>query len=137
MKLRTRNLLGTGLLLICVLAAGLYFQFARPVGRGPAGPVVSRTDFQHAWSSRPVLLLGLGDSVTAGFGARKGYGYFDRLHTNPPEEFADMQGVSLRAVFPNLQVTNLAVSGSTSFEHVEKQLPRLPVAGSNLFGVLQ
>jgi lysophospholipase L1-like esterase len=74
--------------------------------------------------------------VTAGFGARKGYGYFDRLSANPSDEFQDMQGINLRSVIPNLSVTNFAVSGSTSFEHVEKQLPRLPIADSNIFGLI-
>lgn len=117
-------------------AAFIFLRFARPIGHGPAGPPVARKIFQQPWTRRDVLLLGLGDSVTDGFGARKGYGYFDRLHTNPSDEFPDMQGIALHAVFPNLQVTNLAVSGSTSFEHVEKQLPRLPMAGSNILGIV-
>lgn len=74
--------------------------------------------------------------MTAGFGARKGYGYFDRLLANPADEFGDMQGICLRAVLPNLRATNLAVSGSTSMEHVERQLPRLPLAGSNTLGMV-
>lgn len=136
MKRRALLLLSVGLLLISSLAAGIYFRFARPVGAGPAGPAVSRTAFAQVWSARPVLLLGMGDSVTAGFGARKGYSYFDRLHTNPPDEFPELREINLRVVLPNLQVTNLAVSGSTSFEHVEKQLPRVPIASSNVFGVV-
>ena len=47
-----------------------------------------------------------------------------------------MDGICLEAVLPNLSFTNLAVSGSTSIEHVEKQLPKLGVATSNVLGVV-
>jgi len=121
---------------ILVLGAGLYlhFTFNRPVGSGPAGPAVPAPDFVGAWTERPVLLVGLGDSVTAGFGARHGYGYFERLIANPIDEFAGMKGLSLGAVFPHLRVTNLAVSGSISIELAEGQLPLLPVADDSTLG---
>lgn len=83
-----------------------------------------------------MLLMGLGDSVTAGFGARKGYSYFDRLVKNPPGEWPDMQGLSLSRVFPNLHCTNLAVSGSTSLQHISRQIPHLPRADSNTLGIV-
>jgi hypothetical protein len=47
-----------------------------------------------------------------------------------------MAGISLSKVIPRLQFTNLAVSGTTSMEHVEKQLPRLPVASSDTLGIV-
>jgi lysophospholipase L1-like esterase len=81
-------------------------------------------------------LVGLGDSVTAGFGARKGYGYFDRLVKNPPDEFIDLNGICLSAVMPKLQFTNFAISGSTSLEHVERELPRLAMISSNVLGIV-
>ena len=52
----------------------------------------------------------MGDSVTAGFGVRGGYGYFDRLAENPAGEFAQMRGICLRSVLPNLRTQNLAQS---------------------------
>ena len=76
------------------------------------------------------------ESVTAGFGARKGYSYFDRLTANPPDEFEALRGICLGAVIPRLQFTNLAVSGSTSRELVERQLPLLAPAGSNVVGMV-
>src|ERR1041384_985354 len=124
-----------GLLAFLVLA-WWRFQYSKPVGSGPAGPTVRREAFSQAWSDRPVLLVGIGDSITAGFGARKGYSYLDRLIANPRDEFADMAGLNLRAVFPNLTVTNLSVSGSTSLQHAEKQIPRLMLAPTNVFGVI-
>jgi lysophospholipase L1-like esterase len=117
-----------------LVAAGIfyvYFWQIFSVGAGPAGPQVPVATFSHTWSERPFLLVGLGDSVTAGFGARKGYSYFGRLVTNPPDEFQEMTGRCLKTVLPHLEITNLAISGSTSGEHVRQELPRLPVPGSN------
>ena len=51
---------------------------------------MSADAFGKPWTQRKVLLVGLGDSVTAGFGVPKGYGYFDRLVMNAPDEFADI-----------------------------------------------
>ena len=138
MKLRNRivALLAVGMTLACAGLACIYFWHARPIGQGPAGPAVLREVFAAPRTTQPVFLVGLGDSVTAGFGARKGYGYFERLAANPPDEFKDMQGICLAKVFPNLRVTNLAVSGSTSTEHAERQLPRMPMAESNVFGII-
>ena len=128
--------LSAGLLLISGMAAALFFQFALPEGSGPAGLLVARESFSQPWSHRPVLLVGLGDSVTAGFGARKGYAYFDRLTKNPTDEFPDLKNVSLSAVFPNLSATNLSVSGSTSGEVVSRQLSLLPTNDVSMRGVV-
>jgi hypothetical protein len=107
-----------GLLLVAAALAYCYFTFARPVGSGPAGPAVPREAFAKPWTTRKVLLLGLGDSVTAGFGVRAPYSYFNRLVKNPPDEFDDMRGICLGAVLPNLRAQNAAVSGSTSIGHL-------------------
>ena len=125
-----------GLLIMGGGAGWLFFRFARPVGSGPAGPVVERARFAAAWTDRPVLLVGLGDSVTAGFGARPRYSYFDRLVKNPADEFADMNGLCLTAVLPHLTFTNLAVSGSTSSEVPMKQLARLPTNAPDIYGLV-
>lgn len=112
------------------------FWYRQPIGTGPAGPSVNAAAFQEIWTTRPVLLVGLGDSITAGLGARKGYSYFDRLLLNPADEWPDMAGINLRKVFPNLQSTNLALSGSTSLVHQQRQLPRLPAADSNTLTIV-
>lgn len=129
-------LLSAAVVLILAGSAGWHFWFAHSIGSGPAGPTVSREAFGTIWSSRPVLLVGIGDSVTAGFGARKGYSYFDRLVQNPPDEWPEMLNLSLRHVFPNLAYTNLAVSGSTSLEHESRQIPHLPQADTNTLGIV-
>jgi lysophospholipase L1-like esterase len=125
-----------GALLIIASACYLHFWQSRPIGTGAAGPQVPAVLFSRSWSEEQFLLVGLGDSVTAGFGARRGYGYFDRLATNPPEESEDMSGRCLLAVLPRLKYTNLAVSGSTSVEHVAHQLPKLPNVGSNVVALV-
>ena len=82
------------------------------------------------------MLVGLGDSVTAGFGARKGYDYFDRLVKNPTNEFPELSGINLTTVFPALIVTNLAASGSTSDEVVNRQLSLLPTNDASVHGLV-
>lgn len=117
-------------------AAWWHFWIARPVGEGPAGPAVNAVVFKKTWTERPVLVVGVGDSVTAGFGASKGRSYFERVVLNPPDEFEDMQGLSLSVVIPNLSVTNLSVSGSTSPQHLRSQLPRLTRQPTNVLGIV-
>lgn len=57
----------------------LYFNIYLPMGEGPAGPEVPMEPFTKVWSDQPVLLLGIGDSITDGFGASDGFSYFNRL----------------------------------------------------------
>jgi lysophospholipase L1-like esterase len=125
-----------GLILIGGGAAYLFFLLARPIGSGPAGPAVEPGSFAAPWTTRKVLLVGLGDSVTAGFGARKGRAYFDLLAKAPADDFADLHGACLAAVLPHLQVTNLSVSGSTSSEVFQRQLAALPTNPPEVFGLV-
>ncbi len=119
------------------LAACWHFWWRRPPGDGPVAIPVSADQFRVRWTDRPVLLVGVGDSVTAGFGARKGRSYFDRLAgPSEPDEFPEMVGLNLRAVLPNLRITNLSVSGSTSLQHVRQQLPRLGLQPAETLGLV-
>src|SRR5438874_2110068 len=115
------HLIAVGLILVIACAGYRHFILNRPIGSGAAGPSVNRSEFTKAWTTRPVYLVGLGDSVTEGFGARRGYSYFGRLVANPLDEYADMKGVCLSGVLPNLLITNLSVSGSISLELAESQ----------------
>jgi lysophospholipase L1-like esterase len=126
----------SGLVLVVAGFVYLYFEFSTPIGSGPAGPTILSEAFSRRWTDKPVLLVGLGDSVTAGFGARKGYSYFDRLILNPPDEFQDMNGICLDKVLPKLAFTNLAISGSISIELLEKELPHLTQVDSNTLGIV-
>lgn len=132
------------LLVIVVVGASLtglvlgvrHFWFRRPVGSGSAGPKVPRELFASEWGSRDVILLGIGDSITAGYGARRGYSYFDRLAVNPSDEFPDMLDISLSSVFPNLKTNNLAISGTTSIQHGAQQIPQLDTLFSDVRGIV-
>jgi len=133
---RVLNIAIIGLLFIAGAGGYLFFHLVKPEGTGPAGPAVDRQLFSAPWTSRSILVVGLGDSVTAGFGARKGYSYFDRLLKNPGDEFSDMQGICLASVFPKIQSTNLSVSGSTSSEVAQRQVESLATNAPEIFGVV-
>ena len=138
MKRRRRLfvLLAVGVGLIAAAAAYVEFYLRLPEGSGPAGPAVAAEPFDRHWTQRKVLLLGVGDSVTAGFGATRGRSYFDRLAANPADEFEDMRGRSLAAVLPNLVTRNIAVSGSNSLEHVRWVTEKLEKQPDDVFGLV-
>ena len=139
MSNRSRRLIGMILAGAMLVGSGLFYRhfwLTHPIGNGPAGRAVDRSLFEESWTDRPVMLLGLGDSVTDGFGASGGKSYFDRLVKNPSDEFDDMLGINLRAVIPNLEVHNLSMSGTTSQELVDYQLPRLPAVDEGTFGIV-
>ncbi|TWT66108.1 SGNH/GDSL hydrolase family protein [Allorhodopirellula solitaria] len=132
-----RWLLIFGVCIVIAVPAYIEFFLRRPVGEGPAGPKVSATRFEHVWSERPVLLLGMGDSVTRGLGAKSSsHTYFARLQDNPADEYADMQGKCLSAVLPNLTAENFAVSGSTSIEHLQTLQSQIPTYDDDVFGLV-
>lgn len=134
---RLKAMIACGSLL--VLAAVGYSQFflSRPMGQGPAGPTVDSTRFTAPWSERHVQLVGIGDSVTAGLGARSpDHSYFNRLVKNPADEFPEMRGICLSRVLPHLEVENLAVSGSTSLYHLDAVRDRLARHEPDVFGLV-
>ena len=137
MKKRLLGLLCMGILLIGGALACRHFWFSLPVGEGPAGPPVPGDLFAETWSDRKVLLLGVGDSITAGLGAAStDHSSFNRLVANPSDEFPDVQGICLSAVLPNLRTENLAVSGSTSIYHVEMLRDELEIQDPDTFGLV-
>ncbi len=133
---RLRWILALGALLIVLAVAYVHFYLYLPIGSGPAGPPVDPTDFDTIWTERKVLLVGIGDSVTAGFGASRGKSYFDRLSRNPPDEFADMEGRSLAEVLPNLTTLNISLSGSNSLQHADHVRDKLPPQAQHVFGLV-
>jgi lysophospholipase L1-like esterase len=117
-------------------AAYFYFNFFFLFeGNGPAGPPVPTEPFSRVWSSQQVLLLGVGDSITRGFGASKGFSYFERLIENPQQDCNDMLGKNLSAVFPTLKTKNISVSGSDSSHHFS-QVQKLEPQPSDLLGIV-
>jgi hypothetical protein len=71
------------------------------------------------------MLIGIGDSVTAGFGATDRHGYFELLLQNDDAGCPDMKGRDLRRVLPDLSFQNLSVSYTTSEEHLKDQVPKI------------
>lgn len=131
-------LLGAGGAAVVLLAvAYLYFCVLFPgMGSGPAGPDVPRKPFNRPWHEGRTVLLGLGDSITDGYGASPEMSYFDRLVKNPSDEFPEMRGLTLRQVLPRLDSRNVAVSGSTSLQCLEQQLPALKPYPADVLGIV-
>lgn len=136
---KRRRRLGLAVLAIAAVGATLVCWSCRrtlPTGSGPAGPPVPADPFAQTWHEGRVLLLGVGDSITAGFGATPGFSYFDRLVANPPGDAEDVKGRSLSAVFPKLAWRNISMSGSTSIGHLEYQVGRLSPEAPDVVGIV-
>lgn len=70
-------------------------------------------------------LLGLGDSMTRGYGASAGRSYFQQLQQQLPAHLPQMQAA-----------VNLAVDGTTSVQHLQDQLPRVQSYHRSIFGLV-
>ena len=129
----------TGVALCVVFFVAWYFLIGRykhPVGAGPAGPAVSAGAFQKAWLTNQFILIGIGDSVTAGFGATHKHDYFDLLQQNDDARYPDMVGRDLRHVFPNLIAHNFSVSYTVSEEHLRDQVPLIAMYPPTVRGIV-
>ncbi|MEM6469279.1 MAG: SGNH/GDSL hydrolase family protein [Planctomycetota bacterium] len=127
-KRRQRILIAIALVFIPGTFAYIEFYLKRPVGEGPAGPAVDAKAFQETWTEENVQLVGIGDSITAGLGARSPrHTFFNRLIRNPSDEYEEMDGICLSAVLPQLASENFAISGSESMTHLEVIQETVPV----------
>ncbi len=135
-KKRLKILLLAGVCSILGVLLYIHFWHNHEMGTGPTVPVVDRGPFQKQWSDREVFLLGLGDSITSGFGASPGKSYFYRLLKNPSDEFSEMEGLTLSAVLPNLTSENRSLSGTTSIELLEFSLPKIEEQPAETFGIV-
>jgi lysophospholipase L1-like esterase len=134
---RLTLILTIGVLLVFASIFYLRYFIARPIGSGPAGPSVDSSAFDSVWTDRRVYLAGIGDSITAGLGAKSTHHtFFNRLVRNPQDEFEDMRGLCLSAVLPNLTTENLAVSGSTSEHHLATITDRLKSQPEDVYGLI-
>jgi hypothetical protein len=107
-----------------------------PIGTGPAGPGVPLEPFTQVWSVDETVLLGIGDSVTRGFGASRRCSYFELLIQNDDSLHPDMKGRALRHVLPNLKSVNMAENYTVSQHHLERQIPRIEVFPAEVKGIV-
>jgi lysophospholipase L1-like esterase len=136
-KRSRRWLIVLGIAVLMLVPAYIELFLRRPVGSGPAGPNVSGAAFTQRWTDRKVVLLGIGDSVTRGLGAKsKSHSYFERLQRSPEDEYADMRGKCLSTVLPNLTAENFAISGSTSIDHLETLRREVATYPEDVFGIV-
>ncbi len=134
---RLKLIIAIGVLLVVGSVFYVRYFVSRPIGSGPAGPSVDAALFDQIWTDRRVRLIGIGDSVTAGLGAKsRDHSYFKRLIQNPSDEFEGMLGKCLSAVIPNLEYENFAQSGSTSEQHLEVVREKLTLQGTDVFGLV-
>jgi lysophospholipase L1-like esterase len=128
----------TALIVVIGFFVARYFLFGRynhPVGSGPAGPTVTTEAFQKTWSTNQFVLIGIGDSVTAGFGASEKHSYFEMLLQNDGAKYPDMQGRDLRHVLPDIASQNRSVSYTVSEEHLD-QLPGVNSYPPSVHGIV-
>jgi lysophospholipase L1-like esterase len=136
---RTRLTVMVSAGVVVITGALCYIEFAlrRPIGAGPAGPPVVAEAFAAPWTERRVHVVGIGDSITAGLGARsRSRSFFNRLIRTPDDDFAELHGAHLSAVLPNQTHENLAVSGSTSLHHVSAIRDGLASHDPDVFGLI-
>lgn len=125
-----------GVLGLLLVVAGACHALGTRQGRGPAGGPLERADFSVVWSEERTVLVGLGDSVVTGFGARQGWGLLERLVRVPEGDDSALKGCDLSSVYPKLEVLNLAENSSNSAWHLGVQLPRVPVMPEGVKGLV-
>ena len=123
---------------VCVaMALALWWGVRLPaeMGTGPAGPGVDASRFQRPWREGPVRLVSIGDSVSTGFGAGEGLGYFELLRKNHDAVYPEMRGLELARVLPGLSAMRMATNSSNSLEH-ERVVESLPDFERDVFGIV-
>lgn len=114
-------------------------QTSRPTTTRPAQQKASAAEIQRlakgrwVWANKKVVLLGIGDSVTDGYGAAKGRGYFDLLHDSRP--LGRSRIGDLRSAHKNIRAINISVSGANSGQCLKLLQARRPFAG-DLHGIV-
>lgn len=133
---RIARLIALGALACVVAWSYRFFWLILPMGQGPAGPDLSPAEFATPLTQRPVFLLGLGDGLTEGTGLPRHQGHFFLMTQSLMEGHPTSEGVSLRTLFPRLQPYNRAIEGSSSLEHLEQQIDRLPERSTECLGIV-
>ena len=129
--------------LIAILLGLIYIDYRfdligynMPMGQGSAGPDVPKDAFEGIWSEDEHVLIGLGDSITTGFGTAPNLNYFAMLKNNDNEQYPEMAGCDLTSVILNLSAKNISRNYTISQEHVEDQLPLVPDYPPDVKGIV-
>ena len=129
---------GAGAFALCVimlLTVWLIVRIPASMGEGPAGETVSSQPFQKPWSKRKILMVSLGDSVSTGFGADQGMGYFALMKDNNNDEYPQMNGLDLSSVLPNITTMRLAENASNSQRHLQL-INSMRTQPEDVFGII-
>jgi lysophospholipase L1-like esterase len=124
-----------GLCALPVLALWWGFRVPAGMGSGPAGPAVDVSRFAKPWRQEPVQFVALGDSVSTGYGAGTGLGYFDLIIKNHDGVYPEMRGAELSRALPEFSVMRLAANSTNSLEH-ERVIEAMAEADRDVFGVI-
>lgn len=133
-------------LLLCLLIIFLFYGYfgwrlynavrTRPMGEGPAGPSIPAEPFQHKWLDKPVVFIGIGDSITRGLGAPMRLTYFPMLMHNDDTFYPDMAGKDLSHVVTIESSHDYAQDYTVSQEHIDRQLVKVPQYDQSVYGIV-
>lgn len=126
---------GFSVLAIGLLLAWWLARVPAPMGSGPAGPAVEAARFERKWLDQPVVMVSLGDSVSTGYGAGPGMGYFELIQRNRDDAYPEMAGVDLSRALDIRRVERLAANSTNSLDH-EETIRRMQVWPKETFGVV-
>jgi lysophospholipase L1-like esterase len=139
-KLRWRTIL------LCLLIIALFCGYVgwrlynavrvRPMGTGPAGPAIAAEPFQKQWLDKPVVFVGIGDSITRGLGANMKHTYFPLLMNNDDAFYPEMAGKDLSHVVTIQSYRNYAQDYTVSQEHIDRQLAKIPQYDESVHGII-
>ena len=103
---------------------------------GPPGRAIAAEPFQSPWLDKPVVFLGIGDSITRGLGAPGHLTYFPLLMNNNDAFYPDMAGKDLSHVITIQSFRNYAQDYSVSQEHIDRQLVKVPQYDDSVRGIV-
>jgi hypothetical protein len=124
-----------GWVMLATLLCWWGFRVPAGMGEGPAGPEVPAAAFETRWMDRPVALVSLGDSVSTGFGAPEGLGFFDLVHRNRDDVYPEMRGRDLSSVMGPIRIVRMARNSTNSSAH-EDAVDRLSDFAPETFGIV-
>ncbi|MCK5000432.1 MAG: SGNH/GDSL hydrolase family protein [Anaerohalosphaera sp.] len=129
--------------IIFTASLGWYIDHRKDIDSQPlqmpkndTGAVVAKTPIDSHWPDQKHVLIGLGDSITRGYGTVKELSYFNMLIKNNDYQYPDMKNEELSHVLPRMKARNFAENCSVSAEHIKYQLLRIPQYENDVRGIV-